>query len=192
MKKLLALVLCLAMVLSTLGTVAFADETVSFDVWDGTVDTSWYNEDDTEFTITTAEQWAGLAYLVNGKQSYNPTLTESADFGYYTDGHKSAIPVESDSNNSVSFEGKKIYLEANLDFCATDANGNLIKLPGNENLSMMPVGYSSYTPFKGTINGQGHIIKNLFQGGWDLYGLDYTSKVRLGLFGQLDDATVAN
>jgi len=34
-------------------------------IWDGTVDTDWYSDSDTEFTITTAEQLAGLAKLVN-------------------------------------------------------------------------------------------------------------------------------
>ena len=33
--------------------------------WDGTVDTSWYNDTDTEFVLTTAEQLAGLAKLVD-------------------------------------------------------------------------------------------------------------------------------
>ncbi len=33
------------------------------DEWDGTADTSWYNETDTEFTLSTAEQLAGLAEL---------------------------------------------------------------------------------------------------------------------------------
>ncbi len=32
-------------------------------IWDGTADTDWYNESETEFTITTAEQLAGLAQL---------------------------------------------------------------------------------------------------------------------------------
>jgi hypothetical protein len=38
------------------------------DVWDGTIDTLWYerNPNETEFTISTAEQLAGLAYIVNG------------------------------------------------------------------------------------------------------------------------------
>ncbi len=40
--------------------------------WDGTsYDTSWYNENDTEFTLTTAAQLAGLAKLVNeGKDTF--------------------------------------------------------------------------------------------------------------------------
>jgi hypothetical protein len=34
-------------------------------IWDGTADTSWYNDSQNEFTISTAEQLAGLAKLVN-------------------------------------------------------------------------------------------------------------------------------
>lgn len=40
------------------------------DTWDGTVDTSWYNDTDTEFTLTTAEQLAGLAELVDGGKTF--------------------------------------------------------------------------------------------------------------------------
>lgn len=81
-KRLLCSLLALCMVLSTIGTVAFANNAEA-DVWDGTVDTSWYNETDTEFTITTPEQLAGLAELVNdGTDSFKGktvTLTESID-----------------------------------------------------------------------------------------------------------------
>lgn len=38
--------------------------------WDGTSDTSWYNENDTEFTLTTPEQLAGLAELVDGGNTF--------------------------------------------------------------------------------------------------------------------------
>ena len=38
--------------------------------WDGTtIDTSWYNTTDTTFTLTTPEQLAGLAAIVNGALS---------------------------------------------------------------------------------------------------------------------------
>ena len=40
------------------------------DTWDGTADTSWYNDEDTEFVITTAEQLAGLAELVDGGNTF--------------------------------------------------------------------------------------------------------------------------
>ena len=35
-------------------------------VWDGTSDTSWYNDTDTEFTLTTAAQLAGLEAVREG------------------------------------------------------------------------------------------------------------------------------
>ena len=40
------------------------------DEWDGTADTSWYNDTDTEFVITTAEQLAGLAELVDNGNTF--------------------------------------------------------------------------------------------------------------------------
>ncbi|MBE6516865.1 MAG: hypothetical protein E7Z67_01590 [Thermoplasmata archaeon] len=40
------------------------------DTWDGTVDTSWYNDVDTEFTLVSAEQLAGLATIVDGGDSF--------------------------------------------------------------------------------------------------------------------------
>ena len=35
------------------------------DVWDGTIDISWYDGAQNSFTISTAEELAGLAKLVN-------------------------------------------------------------------------------------------------------------------------------
>lgn len=169
---------------------------VLVDRWDGTVDTTWYNAENpqTEYTLTTAEQFAGLAYLVNDAQSFNPALDnkDTADFGYYSKNEKSATPDVNAAEHSISFEGKTILLAVDLDLCPVSANGDLVTLPGNEQLSMMPVGYSDYTPFKGTFDGQGHTIKNIFQGGWDLYGLDYNNKVKLGLFGCVENATIKN
>ena len=63
-KKMLAVFICLVMVAGLIPTVAFAAEN-EVDVWDGTSDTSWYNQTDTEFHIKTAEQLAGLAELTN-------------------------------------------------------------------------------------------------------------------------------
>jgi hypothetical protein len=39
-------------------------------VWDGAVDTAWYNASLEEFTILTPGQLAGLARLVNGGYPY--------------------------------------------------------------------------------------------------------------------------
>ena len=41
------------------------------DVWDGeAIDTSWYNENDTEFTLTTVEQFIGFRALVDGGNTF--------------------------------------------------------------------------------------------------------------------------
>jgi hypothetical protein len=53
-------------ILKIIAAIAFvAQMAVAQTVWNGMVNTTWYNTTDTEFTITTAEQLAGLAQLVN-------------------------------------------------------------------------------------------------------------------------------
>ena len=84
-KKVLSLLLTLCLAMTFAPMAAFAEGT-SVDNWDGSADTSWYvNETDTEYHITTAEQLAGLAQLVN------------TDPG------------------TTNFAGKTIYLENDLD-----------------------------------------------------------------------------
>ena len=65
-KKLLSLLLALCLVMALVPMTAFAEGT-SVDNWDGTADTSWYTSapDASEYHISTAEQLAGLAQLVN-------------------------------------------------------------------------------------------------------------------------------
>ena len=46
------------------------------DVWDGTSDTTWYNTTDTLFQLTTAEQLAGLAVMVNNGNSFQGKTIE--------------------------------------------------------------------------------------------------------------------
>lgn len=195
LKRIMAIVLCIAMLLSTLSFTAFATEATEVDVWDGNVDTSWYDAENpqTEYTLTTAEEFAGLAYLVNGAQTYNPVLdnANTADFGYYCG--KIAAPAE--NADSVDFEGVTIKLAADLDLRAVYSNGDPVLLPGNEYLTMMPIGYSIYTPFKGTFDGQGHTISNIFQGMWDALGHpsdSYDQYISLGVFGNVENATIKN
>ena len=85
-KKLLSLLLALCLVMALVPMTAFAEGT-SVDNWDGSADTSWYADapDASEYHISTAEQLAGLAQLVN------------ADPG------------------TTNFAGKTFYLESDLD-----------------------------------------------------------------------------
>ena len=48
-----------------------AEYDFGYDVWDGTVDTTWYNETDTEFTLDTAEALAGFAQLANAGNTFS-------------------------------------------------------------------------------------------------------------------------
>ena len=85
-KKLLSILLALCLAMTLVPMSAFAEETAA-DSWDGTADTSWYTSapDASAYHISTAEQLAGLAQLVN------------ADPG------------------TTNFAGKTFYLENDLD-----------------------------------------------------------------------------
>lgn len=53
------------------------------DTWDGTVDKTWYNDTDTEFTLSTAEELAGLAELANSGNNFSKktiVLDSNIDF----------------------------------------------------------------------------------------------------------------
>ena len=137
-KRIGSLLLILALCFTLLPTAAFAAD--STDAWGDTADTSWYtdHEADTEYRITTAEQLAGLAQLVNNKTA------------------------------SVSFEGKTIYLDNDLD------------LSGYQ---WTPIGNGSNFGryFAGTFDGQYHKIMNL------LHHSTGDELIRNGLFGVVSD-----
>lgn len=122
------------------------------DVWDGNADTSWYNETDAEFELTTAEQLAGLYELV-------------------------------DAGNT--FADRTLKLGKDLDLYVKDVNG--------EPVPFEPIGsYRFDTSFKGTFDGQGHTISNLYQNTWALDNGYYYNDCGLGLFGAVEEGTVKN
>ena len=102
MKKVLSLILSLALVLSV-SSVAMAEEK-----WDGSVDTAWHNTDDTSFTIDTAAELAGLAKIVNDNTDdfSGDTVTLGADIDLDS---KLWTPIgpSGDSSNKVkgTFDG---------------------------------------------------------------------------------------
>ena len=79
-KRIGSLLLILALCFTLLPTAAFAEGT-SVDNWDGTADTSWYTSapDASAYHISTAEQLAGLAQLVNA----DPGTTNFAGKTFY-------------------------------------------------------------------------------------------------------------
>ena len=64
MKKKLALLLCLVLLVTALALPASADNSAA---WDGSVDTSWYSAEAKTFEISTPAQLAGLAAIVSGE-----------------------------------------------------------------------------------------------------------------------------
>lgn len=75
---------------------ANAEYEKNVDVWDGTADTTWYNDTDTEFVLTTAEQLAGLAELVDdGNNFAGKTIKIAKDFDLY---------VEDENGEAICFD----------------------------------------------------------------------------------------
>lgn len=84
--------------------------------WDGTADTSWYNEEATEFTISTAEALAGLAKLVNEGNSFaGKTVKLGNDVDLYCEDEngnpKSFKPIGDESPFEGSFDGQGHTIE---------------------------------------------------------------------------------
>ena len=67
-KRWICAFLCALLCVGLIPANVFAQD--SIDTWDGTFDTSWYSSESTEFHITTAEQLAGLAKLVNNDVTF--------------------------------------------------------------------------------------------------------------------------
>ncbi len=135
------------------------------DVYTGIADYSWFTAapEATEFSLSTYEQLEALANLVDGS---------------------AVVPAGAEANVTlpVTFEGKTVKLESDVDLNKVDVNG--------ERVSFDPIGYGYNIPFKGTFDGQGHTIKNLYQNGWAL-GLDYSTEGG-GLFASVVDTTIKN
>jgi len=146
--------------------------------WSSRADTSWYNTSDTTFTITTPQQLAGLARIVNG------TATDASGKDIAQD----------------DFTGKTVLLGNDLsmgDTCYTardTTNTAMNWTPIGHVEKYSPVGYdenglresgNNWSHFAGTFDGQGHVIKNLYcvcPSSADLFN---TENCYIGLFGNL-------
>ena len=144
-----------------------------YNFWEGKAVTDWYNDTDTEFTLSTAEQLAGLGAIVDGG---------------YTKPDGTTVTLTADD-----FAGKTILLGADIDLYGTDESGNRLsfnpigfKYPGAKD----DEGNDISKIFRGTFDGQNHTIKNLYQNGWAM-GLSY-SNAGGGLFAGVQNATIKN
>ena len=102
-KRIGSLLLILALCFTLLPSAAFAAETM--DTWDGTADTSWYDENETEFHLKTAKQLAGMAKLINNDTAYFKDKTVYLDNDLDLGGHE-WISIGDGANTEVgSFQG---------------------------------------------------------------------------------------
>ena len=102
-KKILSLLLALCLVMALVPMTAFAAGTT--DSWDGTADTSWYDENETEFHLQTAEQLAGMAKLINDDTAYFKDKTVYLDNDLDLGGHE-WISIGNGANTAWgSFQG---------------------------------------------------------------------------------------
>ena len=102
-KRIGSLLLILALCFTLLPTAAFAAETM--DTWDGTADTSWYDENETKFHLKTAKQLAGMAKLINDDTAYFKDKTVYLDNDLDLGGHE-WISIGNGANTAWgSFQG---------------------------------------------------------------------------------------
>ena len=124
--------------------------------WYGDVDLSWYDPAATELTISTAEQLAGLAAIVNGTAKAPVTTFASTE----------PETVHDD------FAGKTVKLNGDIDL------DNLSWTPiGRIGTTSTDFTYA----FRGTFDGQSHTISNLnvSNSGWaGLFGIAYSAEIK--------------
>ena len=190
MKKLLPVLLCAAMLLCLLPLEARAAAAA----WDGTVDISWYDPAQTEYTIDTPAKLAGLAALVNGMA--DPAAKAIVGDRSYLVSKKvdNVMLLGAGGGNvfdtvytgGVDFAYKTIYLTADLDMGGRKAadgswtGPNWTPIGGK--FPMKPQEASGDcltldTRFNGVLDGQGHTIYNLYCDRYAAKGFPYSMAV---------------
>ena len=118
---------------------------VDADIWDGAIDTSWYQAEASQFTLSKPAQLAGLAAIVNGT---------------------------ADGIAKDSFNGKTVVLDADIVLNETAVTGpdesgtqrNWTGIGAGPLLGFvngMP-NYDDTVYFDGTFDGAGHVVKNIY------------------------------
>lgn len=103
-KKIVSIVLCICLFLEALLFMGTITSAAAETAWDGSSDIAWYNAQESDFHLSTAEQLAGLAELVNnGLDTFqNKTIYLENDLDL--NGHD-WISIGTGSNHSKYFSG---------------------------------------------------------------------------------------
>ena len=162
----------------------------------GSDDAAYTTPDTAHYSIEGADNY--MVYPRDTVADYDAFLAKISDDNWY-DATKNELLIEDvadfaafvETVNSVdNFEGKTLKLTDDIDLYFND----ITAMADGDPITFRPIGdtkYGAKNPFKGTFDGQGHTIKNLYQNGWDL-GYNWDNYGSYGLFGKLEDATVKN
>lgn len=154
-KKVLSGLTLAAIMLTELMPMSIAYEK-NTDMWDGTTDTSWFVSTETEYVLTTAEQLAGLAELVNGGETFQgKTVILDSD-------------IILNSGTVENIDGVYSFV--------TD---------GEELKEWNPIGVyesSSSRGFRGTFNGNNSVISGIYMNNDEdyqgLFGMSFGCEIR--------------
>jgi len=173
------------LILLTLFQIASCTKTPTSPIWNGSADTSWYTTADTsatEFTITTAEQLAGLAKLVNDGNDFkgktinlgaNIMLNDTTDWQNWAKKKPKNKwkPIGTYINSKISFPHFDHLFSSML-----DAIFNAILIE--------PLGLGSKELyFRGTFGGNGFVVSGMYVKDSEHYK---------GLFGYVVDGELRN
>ena len=152
--RLLSILMSFIMLITLIPVTALADGTA----WNGTAVIDWYNNGASEFTITTAEQLAGLAKLVNeGNTFQGQTIKLGADIDL---GGKEWMPIGTkDSPFKGTFDGvngQDTYTIFNLTINGTGYLGLFGVTNGAtiSNLTLSNINITGSSDHVGTLAGQ--------------------------------------
>ena len=129
-------------------------------IWDGSVDTSWYNAEDAEFVLTTPAQLAGLAAIVNGtadgiaKDDFaGKTVELGSDIALGEDGLYVAVENVTYGTGGYPLTTTQYYLQDAALVWTPIGSGSA---SGNTN--------ASGSSFAGTFDGKGHTVSGVYTG----------------------------
>lgn len=205
---LLTIALVVSMCLSAVVTASAAEATPA--VWDGTANIKWYFDGKAmgEYEIKTAEELAGLAWLVgasNPDSVYNGVYYDanykvlgwkaSGNGSSYVNANHVYTPTAGDGSQLVDGENflfQEVKLTADIVLNQGNAADWATTAPANE---WLPIGGDlhsdpSHRGFDGTFNGQGHTVSGLYYVGSEEDGM-----LGAGLFGYVgrdNPATIQN
>jgi hypothetical protein len=185
-----ALSLCLIVAGFSFPSATFAASAT--DKWDGTANFDWYlNHTQGEpYVLYSAEDLAGLAQIVNGTTS-GPAIESPGIPGYGFEGD--IVLLETDVDLGAVYDPADIDNGAGgwsgQEWKEIGANAQSVTHPEKEDYTSTPLAQS----FKGTFDGQGHVIGNMFVNAQYAAGDNNNEDNYKGLFGKVGiGATVRN